>query len=200
MIKAFLFDNGGVITAGGAGNELSERLSKNLGIDSGKAFELLSPVWNQYSRGKITETELWRNVEKNYGKPISELQRDIWNKWENMRPLPEMMDLVLQLKADGYKVGLLSNVIPNTERVIRANGGYDNFDFLVLSCEVGFSKPDPEIYEIVMEHLDGIKPEEVIFLDDQERCLVPARQLGMKTILVRRPDQAIADLRKIIET
>ena len=57
-----------------------------------------------------------------------------------MIPIPEMTDLVLQLKANGYKAGLLSNVIPNTERVIRANGGYDIFDFLVLLCQVGFSQ------------------------------------------------------------
>jgi epoxide hydrolase-like predicted phosphatase len=198
MIKAFLFDNGGVMTSGGAGNELAERLANNLGINEVKAWSLLKQVFDEYIKGKLTEPELWRIVENHYGKPISVDKRDIWNKWEDMRPLPEMMDLVRKLKTKGYKVGLLSNVIPNTERVIRANGGYDNFDFLVLSCEVGFSKPDPEIYAIAMNHLDGIKPNEVAFLDDQERCLVPARELGMETILVNSPTQAIAEVQKLL--
>lgn len=200
MIKALLFDNGGVITAGGGGNELSERLARNLGISADKAYDLLMPVWDDYFKGKISEPELWQHIEQQSGQPIGAAQRDIWNKWEHMQPLPEMIQLVRRLKADGYKVGMLSNVIPNTEHEIREHGGYDDFDFLVLSCDVGYAKPDPEIYQLVLQHLAGIKPSEIVFLDDQERCLVPARAIGMQTVLVESPGQAIADVEALLVT
>jgi putative hydrolase of the HAD superfamily len=198
MIKAFLFDNGGVITAGGGGNELSERLAKNLGIAPDKAFDLLMPVWDAYAQGKISEPALWASIEQHYGQAITAQQRTIWNKWQDMQPLPAMVELVNRLRSDGYVVGLLSNVIPNTEHEIRTNGGYEMFDFVVLSCKVGLSKPDPKIYTTAMQHLPGIEPNEVVFLDDQERCLLPARELGMQTILVSDPMQAIAAVDRLI--
>ncbi|HUD05391.1 MAG TPA: HAD family phosphatase [Candidatus Saccharimonadales bacterium] len=198
MIKAFLFDNGGVMTAGGAGNELSERLASNLGVGEVEAWNLLKPAFTAYIKARITEPELWRIVENHYGKPISVDKRDIWNKWDSMRVQPEMFELVNNLKKSGYKVGMLSNVIPNTEKEIRKNGGYDPFEFLVLSCEVGWAKPETEIYDIAMKHLEGIKPEEVVFLDDQAVCLEPAKTMGMKTILVKSSNQAIRDVKELI--
>jgi epoxide hydrolase-like predicted phosphatase len=198
MIKAFLFDNGGVMTTGGAGNELSERLGANLGIDASEAWNLLKPVFSEYIKAKITEPELWRIIENHYGKPISVDKRDIWNKWDSMKVQPEMVELVNNLKKSGYKVGMLSNVIPNTEKEIRKNGGYEPFEFLVLSCEVGFAKPETEIYHIAMKHLEGIKLQEVVFLDDQAVCLEPAKVMGMKTILVKSSSQAIQDVKELI--
>lgn len=200
MIKAFLFDNGGVITAGGVGGELSDRLGANLSISGAEAWKLLEPVFGEYIRAKITEDELWREIESRYGKSISAEERDIWNKWDNMRVRPEMIDLVNRLKKDGYKVGMLSNVIPNTEREIRKNGGYDAFDFLVLSCEVGYAKPEKEIYEIAMTNLEGIAPGEVVFLDDQATCLEPAKALGMETVLVKSSGQAIRDINRLLQS
>jgi len=199
MIKAFLFDYGGVITAGGKGSELSERLGTNLHITPDEASALLVPVWSIFSKGKISENEFWESIERQYGKPINNTQRNMWNKWDDMRPLPEMTELVQRLKIRGYKVGLVSNIIPVTEKEIRQHGGYDIFDFLVLSCEVGYAKPDPGIYNLALKHLENIKPSEVVFLDDQAHCLVPARELGMSTILVGSASQAIADVDTLLK-
>jgi putative hydrolase of the HAD superfamily len=198
MIKAFLFDNGGVMTSGGAGNVLAQRLASNLGINEAEAWNLLKPVFEDYIKVKITEAELWRTIEKSYGKPIPADKRDIWNKWDSMRTQPEMVELVKSLKKSSYKVGMLSNVIPNTEKEIRKNGGYDPFEFLVLSCEVGYAKPEKEIYDIAMKHLKGVKPEEVVFLDDQPFFLEPAKAMGMKTILVKSSHQAIREVNELI--
>lgn len=82
---------------------------------------------------------------------------------------------------------------------IREHGVYDNFDFAVLSYEQGFAKPDPEIYDIALKKLgEGIKPAEIVFLDDKEECLVPARKIGIKTILVQSHEQAIRDVEKFL--
>jgi epoxide hydrolase-like predicted phosphatase len=199
MIKAILFDYGGVMTDGGGGSELSDRLGAGLGISSKAAFAMLGPVWNQYASGTITEDELWQAIEADYGKPIEPAERAIWNTWkDHMQPRAEMVELVKGLQAQGYTVGLLSNVIPNTAADIRANGGYDAFDFLVLSCEAGYSKPAREIYECALEQLQGFKPEEVLFIDDQERFLVPARALGMHTILAQNATQIAAEVKKLL--
>ena len=85
-----------------------------------------------------------------------------------------------------------------TESDIRAHGGYATFDPVILSCEVGYAKPDPEIYRIAMDRLPGIQPDEVIFLDDRVMCLPPAQALGMRTVLVENPMQAIAATKSLL--
>src|SRR6266496_825229 len=200
MVKAFLFDYGGVVTEGGGGFELSERLGKALGITRDEAYALLGPVWDIYARGKITEDKLWAVIEKAYGQPIHVSKRKIWNMWEeHMQPLPEMLDLIKSLQAKGYTVGLLSNVIPNTAADIRQHGGYAAFNFLVLSYEVGYAKPEVEIYQLALNKLPNIPPNEVVFVDDQERCLVPARELGIKTILAKNPKQIAKEIAELLK-
>ncbi|HMH70396.1 MAG TPA: HAD-IA family hydrolase, partial [Candidatus Saccharimonadales bacterium] len=80
----------------------------------------------------------------------------------------------------------------------RLGGGYDRFDFHVKSCEVGYAKPELEIYEIAMKHLKGLKPEEVVFTDDRERFLVPARAMGMQAILATSSHQVIRDIHRLL--
>jgi epoxide hydrolase-like predicted phosphatase len=116
-----------------------------------------------------------------------------------MRPKPEMVKFVHDLKARQLQVGLLSNVIPYTMNQIREHCVYDNFDFTILSAEVGYGKPDPEIYQLALDKLPGIRPEEIIFIDDQERFLVPARTLGIHTVAAVDPTQIIAETESLIE-
>lgn len=198
MIRAFLFDYGGVITTGGRDTNLSQRLAAGLGIDEPRAWALLSPVWSEYMKGLLDEPALWQKVAAAYGRPIPKNARAIWNLWPDMQPLPEMRRLVQQLRDQRYPVGLLSNTIPNTMHDLRAHGVYDLFDFTVISCEVGHEKPEPEIYQAALKHLPGIPPEDVVFLDDREHCLVPAGRLGMQTILVTDPAQAIRDVEALL--
>lgn len=74
------------------------------------------------------------------------------------------------------------------------------FDFVVLSAAVGFKKPEEEIFTYCLQQLGGVQPDEVLFLDDREHNTAAASQLGMKTIFVTSPEQAIRDIRFFIET
>jgi len=71
------------------------------------------------------------------------------------------------------------------------------FDVVVESSRVGVRKPDPRFYEIACAEL-GIEPTEAVFLDDLGINLKPARALGMTTIKVDDPAQAIAELEAIV--
>ena len=71
------------------------------------------------------------------------------------------------------------------------------FDGIIESSKVGVRKPDPAFYELACEQL-GIVPSEAVFLDDLGVNLKPARALGMTTIKVVDPDQAIAELQTVV--
>lgn len=199
MIKAVLFDYDGVITAGVRDNVPARRLASNLGISLEKASEWIVSIWDGFSTGKLNEQQAWQKIEEQYGKPISTAQRDIWYTWEELEPLPEMLALVQSLKSQGYKVGLLSNVLPVTAQLIRENGGYKEFDFLVLSYEVGARKPNPLMYETALKNLENTKPEEVVYLDDREPLTVAANELDIKSIHVTDHSEAIKTLTGLLE-
>jgi putative hydrolase of the HAD superfamily len=70
-------------------------------------------------------------------------------------------------------------------------------DVFVESSRVGLRKPDPAIYRLVCAEL-GVEPSEAVFLDDLGVNLKPARALGMTTIKVVDPDEALAELEAVV--
>lgn len=71
------------------------------------------------------------------------------------------------------------------------------FDHIVESSRVGIRKPDEAFYRLACE-LAGVAPEEVVFLDDLGINLKPARALGMATIKVEDPDEALRMLAEFV--
>ena len=72
-----------------------------------------------------------------------------------------------------------------------------HFDVIVESSRAGVRKPDPAIYELVCRELD-VRPDQAVFLDDLGVNLKPARAMGMTTIKVVDPAQAIDELEKVV--
>lgn len=116
-----------------------------------------------------------------------------------MKPLQEVVDFILGLKNDGLTIGLLSNVVPPTASSIRKYAGYDAFDFVVLSCEVGLLKPDKRTYERVLSEMNTTSGGHVLYIDDFKDNLVPADALGMKTVLAVNPSQMIEAINILLD-
>ena len=74
---------------------------------------------------------------------------------------------------------------------------YALFDAVLESRVLGVRKPDPRFYERACATL-GVEPEESVFLDDLGVNLKPARLLGMHTIKVTDPDEALAELEEVL--
>ena len=73
-------------------------------------------------------------------------------------------------------------------------GFLNKFDTLTFSCDVGLMKPDHRIFNYTLTNL-LIKPEEAIMVgDNTKRDIIPAKELGMKTILIDREKQRLEEL------
>jgi putative hydrolase of the HAD superfamily len=70
---------------------------------------------------------------------------------------------------------------------------YELFDVVLESRTLGVRKPEPHFYELACEAV-GARPEEVVYLDDLGINLKPARAMGMHTIKVTDPDDALVEL------
>ena len=199
MIRAVVFDYDGVITAGVDDTVIPARLAQSLDISTQLASEWLATIWSPFMKAEITENEVWSLFEAKYQKPITQDQRSIWLRWEELVPLPEMLDLVKALKSQSYSVGILSNVFEPTRELIRVHGGYDGYDFTVLSSEVGCKKPDADIFGLVQQKLSGLAFTEMIFLDDREASIITARGLGVNAIHVKDHSAAIKQVRELLK-
>jgi len=113
-------------------------------------------------------------------------------------PRPLMLEAIRRLRAAGLRVAALTNnwvaetpAAAASETVKSRLAAH--FDVFVESAVVGLRKPDPRIYALVCDKL-GVEPARVAFLDDIGRNLKPARELGMATIKVDDPEQALREL------
>ena len=73
---------------------------------------------------------------------------------------------------------------------------FKSFDPIIFSCDVGFRKPDPQIYEMALERLK-CEPEECIFIDDKKRNTDAGEKLGIKGIVFEDASKLIEDLSKL---
>jgi HAD superfamily hydrolase (TIGR01509 family) len=71
----------------------------------------------------------------------------------------------------------------------------DRFDFLCMSCEIGFLKPSAQAFQIALERME-LPPCEVLFLDDGAVNVDAARSLGMAAHVVKNPVQAESALKE----
>ena len=96
-----------------------------------------------------------------------------------------VLDAVRQLHLDGYKLAELRHEqLHRTRRGVRRAGlPLDLFDAVVVSCEIGCRKPDPEMFNHVTGLL-GVHAGSVVLVDDFEPNVEGARRVGWHGILV----------------
>ena len=110
---------------------------------------------------------------------------------------PRMVEGVRRLRRAGLRVGALTNNWKRRERAPGENPLRAHFDVVIESSVVGLRKPDPKIYELACREL-GVEPARTAFLDDIGLNLKSARALGMTTIKVGDPDEALRELGTVV--
>jgi len=116
--------------------------------------------------------------------------------FEALHPNPPMIELMREAKDGGHRMGLLTNNVREWEPLWRAMLPVDEiFEVVVDSGFVGLRKPDPKIYEITLERLDGVPAEDCLFIDDIDVNCAAARELGMSAVHYQHNDQAIPEIR-----
>jgi putative hydrolase of the HAD superfamily len=116
--------------------------------------------------------------------------------FEALDPNEPMIELMRELKRDGYRMAMLTNNVREWEPLWRSMLPVDEiFELVVDSAFVGMRKPDREIYELILERLGGTRPAECLFVDDVDANVETAASLGMTAVQYREPGQAIAEIR-----
>ena len=184
-VRGVVLDFGGVIWD--MREDVARGLEEAHGLPRGAVFETLyrTPTWADIQRGRGDReawlTEAHRLLETRAGRALPRLHQT-WRAAQHV--IAENIALVRALRLD-YRVSILSNADATLRgRLHDGLGIHDLFDDVVCSAEVGLAKPDPAIYRLAAERL-GLAPAACVFVDDFERNVTAAREVGMQGILFR---------------
>lgn len=197
MIKTIILDIGNVLAhfrwedyldESGYTEDMKERISR---------ATVLSHRWDELDRGARIEKDIIAECLMAEPEAKKEIEQFFIDSEDLVKEYDYSKDLVRRLKNKGYKVYILSNYAKFTFKHARENFEFlDYIDGMVISYEVKYIKPEPEIYQILIDKYN-INPEEAVFLDDKYENLEAAKPFGIKTILVKSYEQMIDDLTKL---
>lgn len=194
--RAIGFDYGGVI-AGHGYTTFSDDVAALIGITS----EQFQAVYFQHNHRLNVDGE---STAEAYAKILTQLgvpeKLDAVIAFINGLPSPEvnrdMLGLVDRLRANGYAVGLLSNFNREGGQRMRDEGLDTHFDAFCISADIGYQKPSAEAYAALTNALK-VKPSELIFIDDAERSLQSATEIGYYPIRITDYQSLLQELHRL---
>ncbi|GAC1460924.1 MAG: hypothetical protein PVSMB4_19740 [Ktedonobacterales bacterium] len=128
---------------------------------------------------------------------VDAFMRDFWDVYCG-NPNAELATFLNSLRPR-YKTALLSNSFVGARREEEARYHFSQVaDVIIYSHEVGVAKPDQRIYAVTCERL-GVRPDEIVFLDDVEQNVAAAAAFGLHAILFHDNAQAIADIQACLQ-
>jgi putative hydrolase of the HAD superfamily len=198
-VRAVVFDIGGVL-------EITPSLgvfdswAQRLGHSRDELTARLHDLYRAGSIGTVSEQEVLAGTARILGLDQAQLDAfmaDLWTEYLGT-PNVELVEYLRGLRAR-CRTALLSNsFVGAREREQQRYGLGELAELIVYSHEVGLSKPDPRIYRLTCDRL-GVRPEEMIFLDDVPESVEGARAVGIHGIVFTSNAQAIADIEALLD-
>ncbi len=181
MIKNIIFDFGDVFI--NLDKLATEKALFGLGVNviSNEMYD----VYYQYEQGRISTKNFIDRFKKLYPNISSKDFVDAWNAILQDTP-KHRLDFIKSLKkSNQYRLFLLSNTNDLHISWIQKNWGEvvynefkNSFEQFYLSHEIGLRKPDPTIYEFVLQQ-NNLAANETFFIDDTRENIDAAKALGI---------------------
>jgi putative hydrolase of the HAD superfamily len=199
-IDAVMFDFGGVFTE--SPFAAARTFATSIGVDPAVMLDtVFGPYdrdsdhpWHRLERGEMglfdaREQILELGKERGFD---ADLFRVLSALGSSSGPRADFLSRARALRERGIASAIVTNNVKEFREAWRALIPVDElFDLVVDSCEVGYRKPDPRIFQKALELLGGVPPQNALFLDDYEGNVRAARELGVHGIHVE-PDPAAA--------
>ena len=205
QIKNIAFDLGGVVIA--LSYEQAVRRFEEIGLKDARqhldAFHQRG-IFGDLERGIITTEEFRIELGKLIGREVTYDEcLYAWHGYVEYVP-QKNLQMLLKLRQLGYKVCLLSNTNPFMMQWAMSNEFDGNghsmdyyFDNLYLSYKYKYMKPSPEIFKIMLEAQQA-SAEETLFIDDGQKNVEAAKELGMKTLFPENNEDWTEPLAKLL--
>ncbi len=172
-IKWLFFDAGSTLIDESAVYRLRlEKIAGSAGVPADTVVRKAREIYQQDRKGDYAVAEY-------YG-----VELPSWEK-EHEVPFPDAEGVLKRLSGK-YKIGIIANQSPGTSGRLEAFGLLKYIDIVVASAEEGISKPDRRIFITALERA-GCTAEDCFMIGDRiDNDIIPAKDIGMKTIWVRQ--------------
>lgn len=183
-LKAVIFDYGRVLCRPQP-PEVVDALVTRLGVSREAYAQAYAQFRGEYDRGALDDVAYWRAVAERCGRTatpetahlLADLDARGWS-----HPNRPLVNWAERVRRAGFKIGVLSNMQRSLRRRLDELCPWlPATDAAVFSSDVGFIKPEPEIYRRVLAQL-AVRPEEALFIDDVEANVAAARELGLQAV------------------
>ena len=185
MIKLVIFDAYGVILDGGY-PQTCQLLGKKFDYDWKELYAVFyTKYFNMAAEKKITQKEAWDKAIEELGLPIErtellKLHYGLMSLNKRVAELAQSLDVNTLLLSKNTR-----EQFADAERLI---GFQKYFKNVINTWELGLQKASEETCNYLFDKFN-VKPEEIIYIDDQEQNLAVPKKLGVKTILYEDFDQ-----------
>lgn len=171
-------------------------LEKRLGLPENGLTQamLYTPQFREAIWGRISGEELWRAVAVDIGLDAQQWSMVADTFYSAIELNTDLLAFLRELRPR-YKTAILSNAPPDVRVLVTQRFHLEReVDEVIISAEVGATKPHLEIYQFAAQRL-GVQVQEALFIDDELRFVEAARALGMQGVQFKDTEQAIAEIR-----
>ena len=180
---------------------------------SGTTLNELDQLWNLYWKQLVpSETishqadilylrrERIRLILSRFGVPLTGKELDYAVKTyadcyeQSMKPVPGCLEVLNELRAKNIQVGVITNnPRDGQEQKLKSCGIRDYVSVLVASGDLGYSKPDPRIFEYTLKKIGAGLKNSIMVGDSFDADILGAMRFGMKAIWLNRFGKSIPE-------
>ena len=196
MIKIILFDFTGVIVTGGH-KKLCRQLSEKYNFPADKIYDVMyTKYFNLFATNKISEPEAYEGPKKEFG--FTETWQELAEMLLRTHVINQpMVDYIAELRRKFRVVLLTKNIVRYLDWERKEFGLDAMFDDIINTSEINLPKASKETLNYLLNRYH-VKPEEILYIDDQEDNLHDAREMGMNVVLYQNFDQVKNNFNKIL--
>lgn len=197
MIRAILFDLGDTVF-NPDWNSMNQAMINEVGIPIIMPPHIKKVYGEEVLIGKRAMEDVFRMILAEHDKTIS-IEKVVlaykknYDKYATLND--KMIDLIDKLQ-NKIKIYALSNTNKIHKEVNKQRRLFTHFEHVFLSCDMGIRKPDKRIYLLILDQLH-VKPDEILFIDDNDENIQIAKSLSIKAIKYINYDSLISELKKL---
>jgi len=197
-IKAICFDLDGVYFTPQGKQSFHDALSEEFGADPIVIDEIMyrSVAMRELVTGKSKPQDFWNYLRSQTG--IKTNDTDLVERWVRDYKIDTNVQIAVRsAKQQGYITCVCTNNNAARLPALEEKFGFcSDFDVIVSSHEVGYTKPSKEIFEVLLEKT-GVQSSELVYSDDNPHRQQGARDLGITTFVYTDFNQFLEALKQL---
>lgn len=184
MIKTVVVDLGGVLFSEGKSVALDNLAARHHYDRKIVGAILSSPKSILLRKGLLSDGEFWQWAEQQL--PANYDCRLIQQAWYNGYVLDKDIYALIADLRKNYSIIAFSGNIKSRIDFLEAKYHFRHlFDSEIYSFDFHLTKPERQFVEVMIEK-SGVRPDEIVYIDDNDSYAKPARELGVNVIIYRR--------------